>query len=65
MDNHMIFFPLDSTVETITISDRSSNSKSITVTINNRDCTPSSHSKNSATKICSKGWVAQKPFFDR
>ena len=25
-------------------------------------CTPSSHSKNSATKICSKGWVAQKPF---
>ena len=24
--------------------------------------TPSSHSKNSATKICSKGWVAQKPF---
>ena len=27
--------------------------------------TPSSHSKNSATKICSKGWVAQKPFADR
>ena len=24
--------------------------------------TPSSHSKNSAIKICSKGWVAQKPF---
>ena len=24
--------------------------------------TPSSHSKNSATKICSKGWVAQKYF---
>ena len=24
--------------------------------------TPSSHSKNSATKICSKGWVAQKSF---
>ena len=27
--------------------------------------TPSSHSTNSATKICSKGLVAQKPFFDR
>ena len=27
--------------------------------------TPSSHSKNSATKICSKGWVAHKPLFDR
>ena len=27
--------------------------------------TPSSHSKNSLSKICSKGWVAQKPFFDR
>ena len=27
--------------------------------------TPSSHSKNSQSKICSKGWVAQKPFFDR
>ena len=24
--------------------------------------TPSSHSKNLATKICSKGWVAQKSF---
>ena len=24
--------------------------------------TPSSHSKNSLSKICSKGWVAQKPF---
>ena len=27
--------------------------------------TPSSHTKNPATKICSKGWVAQAPFFDR
>ena len=27
--------------------------------------TPSSHSKNSLSKICSKDWVAQKPFFDR
>ena len=27
--------------------------------------TPSSHTKISATKICSKGWVAQKPFVDR
>ena len=27
--------------------------------------TPSSHSKNSLSKICSKGWVAQKPFVDR
>ena len=26
---------------------------------------PSSHSKNSATKICSRGWVARKSFFDR
>ena len=24
--------------------------------------TPSSHSKNSLSKICSKGWVAQTPF---
>ena len=24
--------------------------------------TPSSHSKNSLPKICSKGWVAQAPF---
>ena len=24
--------------------------------------TPNSNTKNSATKICSKGWVAQKPF---
>ena len=27
--------------------------------------TPSSHTKNSQSKICSKGWVAQKPFVDR
>ena len=27
--------------------------------------TPSSHSKNSLSNICSKGWIAQKPFFDR
>ena len=27
--------------------------------------TPSSHSKNSPSKICSKGWVARKPFVDR
>ena len=26
---------------------------------------PSSHSKNSATEICSKGWVARRSFFDR
>ena len=27
--------------------------------------TPSSHTKNSLSKICSKGWVAQKSLFDR
>ena len=27
--------------------------------------TPSSHSKNSQSKIYSKGWVAQAPVFDR
>ena len=27
--------------------------------------TPSSHGKNSAAEICSKGWAAQKPFVDR
>ena len=47
---------------TITISDRSSNSKSITVTIHNRSSTPRSHSNNALSKICSKGWVAQKLF---
>ena len=30
----------------------------------NDGLTPSSHSKNSLSKICSKGWVAQKPFSD-
>ena len=30
-----------------------------------RRSAPSSHSNNSATKICSKGRVAQKPLFDR
>ena len=28
-------------------------------------CTPSSHSENSLSKICSKGWVAHRLFFDR
>ena len=27
--------------------------------------TPRSHSQNSLSKICSKGWVAQAPFFER
>ena len=37
--------------------------RSIRVALLTRN-TPSSHSKNSATKMCSKGWVAQEPLFD-